>query len=82
MTEMAQEAEGCAEAILPFPLQNDLTRPLRKEAARQGRAEYLSLWAGQGVRLARRQGAAELMASLQAETQAAIDRLSEGSKNG
>lgn len=79
MTEMAQEAESSAEAILPFPLQNDLTRPLRKEAARQGRAEFLSLWAGQGVRLARRQGAAEFMASLQAETQSAIDRLSDGS---
>ena len=82
MSEMAQAAEGCAEAILPFPLQNELTRPLRKEAARQGRAEYLSLWAGQGVRLSRRQGAAELMASLHAETQAAIDRLSDGGKNG
>ena len=44
-----------SEAILPFPLQNALTRPLRNAAAKQGRSEFLSLWAGQGVRLARRQ---------------------------
>jgi nitronate monooxygenase len=47
--------------ILPFPLQNAATRPLRKEAAKQGRAEFLSLWAGQGVRLARRQSAQDLI---------------------
>ena len=28
---------------------NALTRPLRTAAAKQGRAEFLSLWAGQGV---------------------------------
>jgi len=39
------------DAILPFPLQNALTRPLRMAAAKAGRAEFLSLWAGQGVRI-------------------------------
>jgi nitronate monooxygenase len=63
------------EAILPFPLQNALTRPLRTAAARAGRAEFLSLWAGQGVRLARRQTAAELVARLAEETEAIIARL-------
>ena len=70
MTEV--EAGG---AILPFPLQNALTRPLRSAAATQGRAEYLSLWAGQGVRLARRQRAAELIARLAKETAEAVARL-------
>jgi nitronate monooxygenase len=73
MTEV--ERAPCAEAILPFPLQNALTRPLRTEAARQGRAEFLSLWAGQGLRLARRQSAASLVARLAAETDAAVRRL-------
>lgn len=50
--------------ILPFPLQNSLTRPLRREASRQGRAEFLSLWAGQGLRLARRQPVRALMERL------------------
>ena len=58
------EAEAEAEVIQHFPLQNTLTRPLRKAAAERGHAEFLSLWAGQGVRMARRQSAAELMARL------------------
>ncbi len=62
-------------AILPFPIQNALTRPLRNAAARAGRAEYLSLWAGQGTRMARRQPAAALVAKLATETEAAIARL-------
>jgi nitronate monooxygenase len=63
------------DAILPFPLQNSLTRPLRTAAAKQGRPEFLSLWAGQGVRLARRQPASDLIARLAKETDAAIAAL-------
>jgi nitronate monooxygenase len=63
------------EAILPFPLQNALTRPMRTAAAKAGRAELLSLWAGQGARLARRQPAAELVERLARETAEAIARL-------
>jgi len=69
------EVEGDGDAILPFPLQNSLTRPLRTAAARQGRAEFLSLWAGQGGRLARRQSAAALVERLAHETNAALARL-------
>jgi hypothetical protein len=54
---MTEVEDGSPDSILPFPLQNQLTRPLRTTAAKQGRAEFLSLWAGQGVRLARRQPA-------------------------
>ena len=68
------EREG-APALLPFPQQNQATRALRSAAARQGKADYLSLWAGQGVRLARSQGAAELMTRLATETQAALRQL-------
>jgi nitronate monooxygenase len=74
MAEVEGGSAG-ADAILPYPLQNDLTRPLRGAAARQGREEFLSLWAGQGVRLARRQPAGELVARLVEETAAAIRRL-------
>ncbi len=70
------ESGGDADAILPFPIQNALTRPLRTAAAKAGRAEFLSLWAGQGLRLARRQSAADLMAALVRDTNAAIDHLS------
>jgi nitronate monooxygenase len=60
---------------LPFPLQNALTRPLRAAAAKAGRAEFLSLWAGQGLGMARRQSAAELVARLAREAEAATRRL-------
>lgn len=73
MTEI--ERCGDSDAILPFPLQNALTRPLRGAAAKRGRSEFLSLWAGQGVRLARRQPAAQLIARLAGETEAAVRRL-------
>ena len=71
MTEMA----ATSAAIAPFPVQNALTRPLRSAAALQGRAEFLSLWAGQGLRLARRQSASALVRRLVAETLAAVERL-------
>ena len=71
-----------AGAILPFPLQNALTRPLRSAAGRQGRAEFLSLWAGQGVRLARRQSAADLVTRLASETAAAVGRLAASGEGG
>jgi nitronate monooxygenase len=70
------ERNDAADAILPFPLQNQLTRPLRNAAAKQGRAEFLSLWAGQGIRLAQHQAAALLMERLASETERVIQRLS------
>jgi nitronate monooxygenase len=73
MTEV--EHADAPDTILPFPLQNALTRPLRNAAAKQGRAEFLSLWAGQGVRLARRQPAAALIARLAKETAAVVGQL-------
>ena len=64
-----------AAAILPFPLQNALTRPLRTKAASLNRSEFLSLWSGQGVRLARRLPARELVARLVAETEEVLQKL-------
>lgn len=66
------EGDGAEAAPLPFPWQNALTRPMRTAAAQSGDAGLLSLWAGQGVGLSRRQTAVELMARLEAETAAAI----------
>jgi len=52
------------DAILPYPLQNALTRPMRTTAAQQGLADYLSLWAGQGVARACSLPAGEIVARL------------------
>jgi nitronate monooxygenase len=73
-----RETEAVPGAMLPFPLQNALTRPLRTAAAKHGRAEYLSLWAGQGVRMARRQSAGVLVARLAQETEETLRRLGAG----
>jgi nitronate monooxygenase len=61
MTEI--ERDG-GTAILPYPYQNSLTRPMRNAAAQQDLADFLSLWAGQASRLARRMSATDLVATL------------------
>jgi nitronate monooxygenase len=73
MTEV--EFNHADDAILPFPLQNSLTRSIRTAAAKQNRAEFLSLWSGQGVRLARRQPASDLVARLAKEIDATLAML-------
>jgi nitronate monooxygenase len=55
---------GKEDAILPFPLQNALTRPMRTAAAKMGDAQFLSLWAGQGVGRIRPLPAGELVKRL------------------
>jgi nitronate monooxygenase len=56
-----ERLKGKEEIILPFPLQNTLTRPMRNAAAERGQPGYLSLFAGQGVARARTMPAAELI---------------------
>jgi nitronate monooxygenase len=69
------EIDAVPGEVLPFPVQNSLTRPLRAAAGKQGRPEFLSLWAGQGARLARRHSAADLIRRLARETRDAVDRI-------
>lgn len=69
-----------ADAILPFPAQNALTRPIRTAAATRDDANHLSLWAGQGVRMARSLPAAELVAALSEELASARRQLTSASK--
>jgi nitronate monooxygenase len=64
------------EAEVPaYPVQNRLTQPLRAAAARAGDAELLSLWAGQGVKLARPGRSGELVQRWWEEARAASRRL-------
>lgn len=50
------------QGILPdYPLQQSLTAPIRKKAAAENRAEFMSLWAGQGTRLSQPIPAAQLV---------------------
>jgi nitronate monooxygenase len=55
---------GRDDILLPYPLQNMLTRPMRAAAAKRGEAGYISMWAGTGVTRARSLPAGELVARL------------------
>jgi nitronate monooxygenase len=63
--------------LLPYPAQNNLTRPMRTAAARQGNADCLSMWAGQAAPLAREVPAAELVAQLLRETAAILTSINQ-----
>lgn len=77
VNSFARAMLGNEEALLPYPAQNNLTRPLRTAAARQDNADYLSLWAGQAAPLARDMPAADLVALLMRETAAAADSIAQ-----
>jgi nitronate monooxygenase len=67
-----REVGAVPEAIPPYPLQNALTRDIREAAGKQGKAEYLSLWAGQSAYLAKARPAGEIAAELLAAVATAI----------
>lgn len=55
-----------------FPVQNALTQDIRAAARKQGRPEFMSLWAGQAAQLARSTKAAELVRGVVEETEVAL----------
>ncbi|HEX9107661.1 MAG TPA: nitronate monooxygenase, partial [Longimicrobiales bacterium] len=76
-----EEVEGAGVPIPPFPLQNALTRPLRQAAAAGGQTDAMSLWAGQGLKLARSESTAALIHRVVREARdvlRALDRPSRG----
>jgi len=64
--------ETRAAPQLAFPAQGVMTGKLRQASAKTGNPDFVALWAGQGVALARALPAAELIATLERETEAAI----------
>jgi len=69
-----RDADAIAADILPYPLQNALTRPMRTEGGKAGNTEVLSLWAGQAAPLARCESTADLVGRLARELAAVRDR--------
>jgi nitronate monooxygenase len=61
--------------ILPFPVQNKMTVPLRAESAKRGSPDYYSLWAGQAYELARELDAATLVRTITREAEETIESL-------
>jgi nitronate monooxygenase len=66
---------GKEDYILPFNQQNALTRPMRVAAAKQNNADFLSLWAGEGLTRARPLPAKELIDALVREIREANARI-------
>ncbi|HZM35723.1 MAG TPA: nitronate monooxygenase [Burkholderiales bacterium] len=60
---------------LAFPAQHYVTANLRAASAKAGKPDFVAMWAGQAAPLARALPAAELVATLEAETAEAIRHL-------
>ncbi|PFG06394.1 nitronate monooxygenase [Bacillus sp. es.034] len=63
------------DQILPYPVQNALTKELRTEAGNQHNSEFMSLWSGQGPRLSKDVYVHELIDSLVQEIEKSIKKL-------
>lgn len=64
------------ETVLPaYPIQNSLTKVMRRTAGQQNRPELMSLWAGQGARLSTAKSAAELVNDVVTQVEAVLSRL-------
>ena len=68
--------ENTADAPVGYPQVHHLTRPMRAAAAKAGDPDLVHLWAGQTYQLADELPAAELVARLDREARAAIERVS------
>ncbi len=75
-TDFMRDMRGYPGAIPDYPIQNALTRDIRQAAAQADDPSLMSLWAGQGLRLATGQAAADIVRRMVAEAQAAIGKLS------
>jgi nitronate monooxygenase len=70
-----EEIEALDEPLLPYPAQYSLSLNLRRAAAKRDIADFIAMWAGQGVGLIRRQPAADLVDDLVAESRKLLTRL-------
>lgn len=66
-----QEIDAAGD-IPDYPIQNRLTQDIRAAANAQGRADYVSLWAGQAAALATTEPAGEVVRRLQRELEALL----------
>jgi len=74
-TDAVEDLVGAGEPPAPYPLQLDVTRPIHLAALQADDPSRLFALAGQGAALVREAAAADLVATLVAETERAISRL-------
>jgi nitronate monooxygenase len=70
--DFLERLEGRDDIIPDFPIPNAWSRPMRQAAAKQGKADYLSLWAGQAASLARPDKAAAIIGRVMAEAKGVL----------
>lgn len=75
--EMMRQVDPFSEQLAPYPITNQMTQPIRKKAKETGDKEYMSLWAGQGVRLAQANYAAQLIQQWVREADEQLKQLNE-----
>ncbi|TYP74483.1 nitronate monooxygenase [Paenibacillus methanolicus] len=61
LTDFMKDMRDYPGTVPAYPIQNALTRDIRQAAAKAGNPEYMSLWAGQGLRLATDQPTADIV---------------------
>lgn len=72
-----REMQEFERQLPPYPIQNALTKKLRKEAGIQGNPEFMSLWSGQSPRLSRDISAKDLLESIVTQVEETLGRLNE-----
>jgi nitronate monooxygenase len=73
-----EEVESQQTLIPPYPVQNALTQDIRRAAAKQNRPEFMSLWAGQALRLSVVKPAFEMVADLVKQTSVVLQKQDKG----
>jgi nitronate monooxygenase len=74
-TSFMQQMSMYDRNVPPYPVQNALTRDIRQAAAKQNNTDFMSLWAGQGLRLVRAQSAASVVEATAREAEDMIRRV-------
>ncbi|SDW66163.1 nitronate monooxygenase [Marininema mesophilum] len=74
--QFIEEMNSYSGTIPPYPIQNNLTKPLRNIAAQQDNPEFMSLFGGQAASLSRIESAKELIQRIEQEVTEQLRRLS------
>ncbi|GMA52230.1 nitronate monooxygenase [Alicyclobacillus contaminans] len=74
-TEFMNRMAQYAGTIPEYPVQNQLTQDIRRAAAQQQNAEFMSMWSGQGLRLAKRRAARDVVRETMDQAVAVLERL-------
>lgn len=72
---MLQDFEAKHVSPLPYPVHNQLTKDIRREAKEQNNTGYMSLWAGQAASLSEEKSAGTLVSDIHEGVRAVITHL-------